>query len=138
MRGRGRLALVGAVLGVVAVVAGCSGSSGNSGGSNAAANATTAASTTTTSGGGNEIKLTAQNIKFDKTSLQIASGAQITVEVTNKDKIEHNFTFRAANASKDVEGGEDATVKFTAPAAGTYEFHCKYHPSVMKGTITVT
>ena len=32
---------------------------------------------------------------------------------------------------------EDAKVTFTAPAAGSYEFHCEYHPATMKGTITV-
>ncbi len=35
--------------------------------------------------------------------------------MTNQDSIEHNFTFDAANANQDVEGGEDATVTFTAP-----------------------
>jgi plastocyanin len=58
--------------------------------------------------------------------------------VTNKDSIEHNFTFAAGNASQDVEGGEDAKATFTAPAAGSYPFFCKYHPTAMKGTITVT
>ena len=61
-----------------------------------------------------------------------------TLEVTNKDSIEHNFTFAAGKASQDVEGDEDATATFTAPAAGSYPFFCKYHPAVMKGTITVT
>jgi hypothetical protein len=60
------------------------------------------------------------------------------VEVTNQDTIEHNFTFAEANADQDVEGGEDATATFTAPAAGSYEFFCKYHPSAMRGTVTVT
>lgn len=136
MRVQGRLALAGVVLGVVALVAaGCSsGSKDNGGGGNASA-------TTAASGGGggdNEIQLTAQNTKFDKTTLEMQSGAQVTVEVTNKDGIEHNFTFKQANASQDIEGGEDGKATFTAPAAGSYEFHCKYHPSVMKGTVTVT
>ena len=136
MRVQGRLALAGVVLGVVALVAaGCSsGSKDNGGGGNASA-------TTAASGGGggdNELQLTAQNTKFDKTTLEMQSGAQVTVEVTNKDGIEHNFTFKQANASQDIEGGEDGKATFTAPAAGSYEFHCKYHPSVMKGTVTVT
>jgi plastocyanin len=38
----------------------------------------------------------------------------------------------------DVDRGEDIKVTFTAPAAGSYEFHCKYHPTAMKGTVTVT
>jgi plastocyanin len=58
--------------------------------------------------------------------------------VTNKDSAEHSFTFKAASVDQDVEAGEDATATFTAPAAGDYEFHCKYHPAAMKGTVTVT
>jgi plastocyanin len=26
----------------------------------------------------------------------------------------------------------------TTPAAGSYEFHCRYHPQAMRGTITVS
>ena len=60
------------------------------------------------------------------------------VEVTNQDSIEHNFTFTDGNANQDIEGGEDAKVTFTAPAAGSYQFICKYHPAAMTGTVTVT
>jgi plastocyanin len=77
-------------------------------------------------------------LKFDKTSLDLKSGASYTVEVDNQDGAEHNFTFEAASADQDVEANEDATVTFTAPAAGSYEFHCKYHAATMKGTVTVT
>ena len=48
----------------------------------------------------------------------MTAGAEVSVEVTNEDSFEHNFTFAEANANQDVEGGEDATVTFTAPAAG--------------------
>jgi plastocyanin len=116
--------------------AGCGGGDdGSSGGSAAAATATTAAGG---GGAGEEIKLTAKGIKWDTTTLNLKSGTSYTVEVTNGDSVEHNFTFQQAGANQDVEGGEDAKVTFTAPAAGSYEFHCKYHPSAMKGTVTVT
>ena len=74
----------------------------------------------------------------EEARLDMTSGAEVKVEVTNQDTIEHNFTFAEAGAKQDVEGGEDATVTFTAPAAGSYEFFCKYHPSKMRGTVTVT
>ena len=83
-------------------------------------------------------KLVAQGFKFDKASLDLEAGADYTVEVDNQDSAEHNFTLEAANADQDVEANEDASVTFTAPAAGSYEFHCKYHPATMKGTVTVT
>jgi plastocyanin len=101
---------------------------------------TTSAPETTAaaSGGDNEIKLVAQGFKFDKTSLDLKAGTDYTVEVDNQDSAEHNFTFKETNADQDVEANEDATVTFTAPAAGSYEFHCKYHAATMKGTVTVT
>jgi plastocyanin len=132
--------VIGVLVGVLALVAaGCGGGDDNGGGG---ASATTAApeTTATTGGGGGEteIQLTASGTAWDKTSLDMTSGAEVKVEVTNQDTIEHNFTFAEAGAKQDVEGGEDATVTFTAPAAGSYEFFCKYHPSAMRGTVTVT
>ena len=142
MRRRGGLA-IGVLVGVLALAAaGCGGGDDNGGASAAAttaAPATTAASATAAGGGGeNELKLTAKSIKWDTTSFDLKSGSSYTMEVTNQDSVEHSFTFPKGGADQDVEGGEDATVTFTAPAAGSYEFHCKYHPSAMKGTITVT
>jgi plastocyanin len=144
MRGKGRL-LIGVLAGVLALTAaGCGGGDDNGGGSasatTAAPAATTAPETTAAAGGGGEgeIKLVAKGIKFDKSSLELKSGSSYTVEVDNQDSTEHNFTFEAADADQDVEAGEDATVTFTAPAAGDYEFHCEYHPGTMKGTVTVT
>jgi plastocyanin len=146
MRRRGGgLAVLGVLAGVLALAAaGCGG--GNDNGSGASAAATTVAPATTSApattaaaaGGDNELKLTAKNFKFDTTSFNLKSGSSYTVEVTNQDSVEHNFAFKKAGADQDVEGGEDAKVNFTAPAAGSYEFHCKYHPGTMKGTITVT
>jgi plastocyanin len=136
--------VIGVLAGVLALAAaGCGGGDDNSSGSasaTTAAPATTAASATTAAGGGgdNELKLTAQGTAFDTTSFDLKADSSYTLEVTNQDSVEHNFTFAAGNANQDVEGNEDATVTFTAPAAGTYPFFCKYHPAAMKGTITVT
>jgi len=125
--------VVGALVAMLILAAGgCGGDEGGSAGGNASA--TTAAA----GGGGEELKLTAKDIKWDTTTLQLTSGTSYRVEVTNDDSVEHNFTFEQAGANQDVEGGENITVTFTAPAAGSYEFHCKYHPQVMKGTVTVT
>jgi plastocyanin len=137
------LRLVGALVGMlVLAAAGCGGgdNGGSSGGSAAAATTAAASATTAAAGGGagEEIKLNAKGIKWDTTTLDLKSGTSYTVEVTNGDSVEHNFTFQQAGANQDVEGGEDAKVTFIAPAAGSYEFHCKYHPSAMKGTVTVT
>jgi plastocyanin len=142
MRRRG-LAM-GVLVGVLALAAaGCGGGNDNGDGASAAATtaapATSAPDTTAAGGGGdNELKLVAKGVKFDTTSFDLKAGSSYSLEVTNQDGVEHNFTFSAAKADQDVEANEDAKVGFTAPAAGSYEFHCKYHPTVMKGTITVT
>jgi plastocyanin len=129
--------VIGVLAGVLALgLAGCGG-----GDEGASASATTAAETTasqTSGGGGNELQLTAQGTAWDPTSFDLTAGSSYTVEVRNQDSIEHNFTFTDGNANQDIEGGEDAKVTFTAPAAGSYQFICKYHPAAMKGTITVT
>lgn len=136
MRRRGGM-VIGVLAGVLALgLAGCGG-----GDEGASASATTAAETTasqTSGGGGNELQLTAQGTAWDPTSFDLTAGSSYTVEVRNQDSIEHNFTFTEGNANQDIEGGEDAKVTFTAPAAGSYQFICKYHPAAMKGTITVT
>jgi plastocyanin len=141
MRRRGGL-VIGVLVGVLALAAaGCGGDDdGGSASATTAAPETTSAPATTAAGGGgeNELKLTASGTAWDTTSLDMSTGAEVSVEVTNQDSIEHNFTFAEAKADQDVEGGEDATVTFTAPAAGSYEFFCKYHPQAMRGTVTVT
>jgi plastocyanin len=139
MRRRGGL-VIGVLVGVLALAAaGCGG--GDDDGSASATTETTSAPATTAAGGGgggNEFKLTASGTAWDTTSLDMSAGAEVSVEVSNQDSIEHNFTSAEANADQDVEGGEDATVRFTAPAAGSYEFFCKFHPQAMRGTVTVT
>ena len=136
MRRRGGI-VIGVLVGVLALAAaGCGGD--DNGGASAAA--TTAAPATTAAGGGgdDELQLTASGTAWDTTSFDLKAGSSYTLEVTNQDSLEHNFTFAAGDANQDVEANEDAKVTFTAPAAGSYPFLCKYHPTVMKGTITVT
>ena len=143
MRRRGMV--IGVLAGVLALAAaGCGGGDDNGGGAAAATTAapqsTSAPSTTAGGGGGgeDEFQLVATDFKFDRTSLEMKAGSQVKVELRNQGQAEHNFTFPEGQADQDVEAGEDATATFTAPAAGSYEFHCKYHPTTMKGTVTVT
>jgi plastocyanin len=137
MRRRGGL-VIGVLVGVLALAAAGCGGGDDDGSASATTETTSAPATTAAGGGGNEFKLTASGTAWDTTSLDMSAGAEVSVEVSNQDSIEHNFTFAEANADQDVEGGEDATVRFTAPAAGSYEFFCKFHPQAMRGTVTVT
>jgi plastocyanin len=142
MRGH-RIAATAMALGTIMVLAAGCGSSSSKGSSTttpaAAAPTTTAASSTATTGGASgSVMLVAHNISFNTTKLTFKTGQKVTVTTQNQDSIEHNFTFAAANVSTDVEAGESKVSSFTAPAPGTYNFHCKYHPTQMVGTVTVT
>lgn len=143
-----RIAVLATLCGIILVGAACSSSSNGSGSTAttaAAAPTTTAASaapTTTAAQKGaasaGSTTLVAQGISFNTTKLHFKAGQKVTVTIQNKDSVEHNFTFKVAKANKDLEAGETAKATFTVPAAGTYEFHCEYHPNQMKGTVTVT
>jgi plastocyanin len=143
MRGH-RIAATAMALGTIMVLAaGCGSSSSGKGSSSAttaaAAPTTTAAgSTATTSGASGTAMLVAHNITFNTNKLTFKTGQKVNVTTQNQDSIEHNFTFAGANVSTDVDAGETKVSSFTAPAPGTYNFHCKYHPTRMFGTVTVT
>jgi plastocyanin len=141
MRGRAGM-VVWALAGVLALVAaGCGGDDGggSASGATAAPETTSAPATTAATGGGgeDEIQLTASGFAWDKTQLEMTAGSEVKVEVTNDDSAPHSFTFQEASVDQTVDGGENATVTFTAPDAGEYQFRCKFHGS-MTGTVTVT
>ena len=78
--------------------------------------------------------IVAANIAFDPTELSVAAGETITLR--NEDDVEHSFTIDDPEVDAEAEGGEEATVE--APdEPGTYDFHCRYHPEQMTGTLTV-
>ncbi|MFN2608111.1 MAG: cupredoxin domain-containing protein [Acidimicrobiales bacterium] len=86
--------------------------------------------------GGPSVTLTAANISYSPTDIQVHSGS-VTFVVKNTDGVEHNLTIDGTGVNKDVAKG--TTVSTTATLkAGTYAFHCEYHPTQMKGTITVS
>jgi plastocyanin len=93
--------------------------------------------TTEASSGGDTITLVATNFAFDKTTLTAAADKAVTFKITNNGTVEHNLTIDDLAVNKDVEAGESAEQTVT-PKAGTYEYHCEYHPSQMKGELTVS
>ena len=87
-------------------------------------------------GGGGSVTLTAANFAFQPESLTAAAGDSI--EFTNEDDAEHNFTAKDADLDEDVEAGSSATVDLADVEPGSYDFFCKYHPDSMTGTLEVT
>ena len=141
-----RRMVIGVLAGVLALAAaGCGGGDdegdGSASATTAAPETTSAPGTTTAAAGGggeDELQLAASGTAWDTTSFELTSGTNYSIEVDNQDGVQHNFTFEEAQADVDIPANEDATVTFTAPAAGSYEFVCAIHPAAMKGTITVT
>ncbi len=70
------------------------------------------------------------NFKFHPTTVKAGS----TVTVKNDASVTHTVTQDGGGFDVTIDGGQTAT--FTAPAAGTYKFHCNIH-SFMHGTLTV-
>jgi plastocyanin len=96
---------------------------------------TTGSEATGSEATGSGATITAANIAFDPTELSVAAGETITLR--NEDDVEHSFTIDDPDIDAEAEGGEEATVD--APdQPGTYDFHCRYHPDQMTGTLTVT
>jgi plastocyanin len=88
------------------------------------------------SSSGPTVDLTAANITFSNTAIRTTAG-DVTFVVKNDDGVEHNLTIEGGKADKDVEAHKTVKVKAKLPA-GTYAFHCEYHPDQMKGTIVVS
>jgi len=74
-------------------------------------------------------------LKFSPNSAAVKVGD--VVEWDNSGSVAHNVTFDdfSAITSDTMNSGDSYQVKFTK--AGTYQFHCTFHPG-MEGTVTVS
>lgn len=84
--------------------------------------------------------------KFDVKSLEATSKQDVSFTLQNKGKAKHSLSFYDKAGGKAlapgatgniIDGGQSDTVKFTAPAAGSYYFQCDVHPTEMSGTFVV-
>ncbi|MFY9195217.1 MAG: cupredoxin domain-containing protein [Methanoculleus sp.] len=111
-------------------------------------NTTTPAATTTTvaAGGTATVDLSAKNIAFNKSTITVPAGADVTVDFDNEDDgIPHNFAVYTDSSATDtifsgetITGPDTTTYTFTAPSdPGTYYFRCDVHPEQMNGDFVV-
>jgi plastocyanin len=91
----------------------------------------------TTKATAQRVNITAANFAFSPTTITLKKGQKVTFALRNTDKVKHNLTITALKVNKNVLGGKTGQVTLTLKTAGTYEFHCEYHPQQMKGTIAV-
>lgn len=98
-----------------------------------------AAPTAGAGGPSTPLTLTAMDFAFRPTSLEVPPNAAVTLTLMNSGRAEHSFTpTSGVTAEVEADGGETKTVSFTAPSGGIITFKCKYHPTKMMGTITVS
>lgn len=105
--------------------------------------------TTAPTGGGGNVAITMTDNKFDPTAVNVTAGASVTFDLTNKGVAIHNMRIAGPDGSYNtgddavsdpglVSGGQTATLNWDAPSdAGEIIFQCDFHPTDMKGTITV-
>ena len=99
------------------------------------------------SGGGSiTIDLSAKNIAFNRSTITVPAGAQVTINFKNEDAgIPHNFAVYDTSAAQTtifkgniITGVSSTTYTFTAPTTpGTYFFRCDVHPNQMNGNFIV-
>jgi plastocyanin len=92
------------------------------------------------------ISLTAENLAFDKGTITVPAGADVTVVFDNKDRVPHNVAFYETKAATKAifvgevfSGPKTISYRFAAPStSGTYFFRCDVHPASMTGDFVVT
>ncbi len=125
-------------------ITGCSSSYGTTTATQSSAPATTTPAGT--NAGTITIDVTAKNVAFDKTTISVPAGAQVTINFNNQDTMPHNIAiYNDQSASQTIYKGEifngpaAKTYTFTAPTTpGKYFFRCDVHPGKMTGDFIVT
>jgi plastocyanin len=97
----------------------------------------------TTSSGTAE--LIAENNTFNRSTIRVQTGEEVSFTFENKDNVTHNFAVYDTREAKQVIFKGEAlsspgtiTYTFTAPdEPGSYYFQCDFHPSTMNGSFIV-
>ena len=124
---RKAVATMAVMLVFVSVACSKSSSSTPSGGSSGSSSCT-ADNATALSG-----SLSIKDFAFHPDCFKVSAGS--TISVNNQDTTTHTFTSDGTNVNVSLDAGTTQTA--TAPAAGTYPFHCNIHPT-MTGTFIVS
>lgn len=101
-----------------------------------------ASGATASANAGTAIDLTAKDIQYDKATIVAPAGQAFTIHFSNQDSgVPHDVQIKDASGKVLFDGKVItgvASVDYSIPAlpAGTYQFQCKIHPS-MVGTLTV-
>ncbi len=93
---------------------------------------------------GNQVSISADNLKYDKSCLAVPANQEVTLNFDNKEGLPHNVVILKDNDSSDslfsgdiITGPKKVAYQLKALAPGTYRFRCSVHPTQMKGTFIV-
>jgi len=80
-----------------------------------------------------EIKITANNLRFSPSRITVKAGSTVRFVITNNDAVPHNFYSQAANIPYlALPANSTQTLVWTAPAReGTYTALCTLHPGMI-------
>lgn len=92
------------------------------------------------------LRISADNIAFNKSELSAPAGAEVTIVFNNKEAVPHNVSVYETSemaseifVGKVITGPKTIEYTFTAPSEpGDYFFVCDVHPRTMTGTFIVT
>lgn len=101
-----------------------------------------------TGGEAQAVEISAQNTAFDKAEIRVKAGGLVTIKMSNKETVPHNWAlYESENAAQSggkaiastqlKAGPYEEEVTFEAPKPGTYFFRCDAHPQQMRGTFVV-
>ena len=89
------------------------------------------------------LQLTAQNVAFDKTTLDAPANTPFVIDFKNQDAgIPHNVEIQKSDGTTvqqqpTITGVNETQYQFNALPPGTYTYLCIVHPTIMRGTLTV-
>jgi plastocyanin len=99
--------------------------------------------TSSCSPSGTTLTLTASGTKFNTDCLAAPVGQAFKINFDNKDQLTHNIQILESHSASEAlfdAGNVTAgakTLDVPALKAGTFAFHCKFHPGQMSGTFIV-
>lgn len=81
------------------------------------------------------------NTDGNNPDLTLVANTQNTIQIKNPTDAKHELVIEAEDkelaASGDIDGDGNGMLTITPTMTGTFEYHCEYHPSTMKGTIHI-
>jgi len=114
------------------------------GGGGASDDPTIGAAGATCTASGNQVSISSDNLKYDKSCLAVPANQDFTINFDNQEGLPHNVVILKDKDSSDpvftgdiITGPKKLGYQVKGLAAGTYRFRCSVHPTQMKGTFIV-